>query len=99
MVKQKNTHAGRTLVTVSGAATVRVVSDVRLQLLEALELGKPIVLEVGAVERADLAFVQLLFSASSAASARGVQLTLTGDPEIVLLAAAGAPEVEQLWSE
>ena len=99
MVKKTNVGGEQTVIAVSGAATVRVVDELRSQLLTALERGKPIGIDVRAVERADLSFLQLLFSASNTASARGVRLSLIGDPEIVLSAAAGAPEVQQLWSE
>ncbi len=66
-------------VKLSGVASIRNVAQHHGVLLDALNEGGDMSLDLGAAEDVDLAFVQLILAARRSAEARGVSLTLS-DP-------------------
>jgi anti-anti-sigma regulatory factor len=62
----------------SGAGTIKNVTQHRDVLCEALSAGVDVVLDLEDLEETDLAFIQLIISARRSAQARGLSLTLSG---------------------
>lgn len=83
--------AGAVTVRLAGRGTVASVAGTRAVLLEALERGADVTVDVSALERADLSILQLILSARRMADARGIECIVSGDLT-PLRAASGDPE-------
>ncbi len=72
-------------VRVAGVGSIRNIAKYHGVLCEALSAGADVALDIGDIEDADLAFIQLIFAARRSADARGLSLTLSGPaPEPIL---------------
>jgi anti-anti-sigma regulatory factor len=72
-------------VSLSGAASIRNIAQYHAVLSEGLNAGTGVVLDLGDMEEADLAFIQLVIAARRSAQARGLSLSLAGPaPETIL---------------
>jgi len=72
-------------VRLSGAGNIRNISQYHDVLSEGLSAGTDMVLDLGDMEEADLAFIQLIVAARRSADARGLSLTLAHPaPEPIL---------------
>jgi anti-anti-sigma regulatory factor len=72
-------------VDLSGVMTLRNIADAHAELLQAFAPGTDVVLDLSAVEEADLTFVQLILSAQQSAVAQQLGFTLSAPaPEPVM---------------
>lgn len=62
----------------TGVVGIESCSDLRVQLLEALDTANPVIIDFAGIERIDLSFVQLLYAAVREARIRGVGLRFNG---------------------
>jgi phospholipid transport system transporter-binding protein len=70
-------------VRMSGDCTVRSIRTLHRQIATALETTAKLDLDCAAVERADIAFVQLVLSAAATATRQAKELTLVDPSEVV----------------
>lgn len=77
-------------VTLPGDCTVRTIGTLHGEIAAALAATTDLALDCGAVERADIAFVQLVVSAAGTAERQARRLALVGVPEVVQSAFARA---------
>ncbi|KMO11545.1 STAS domain-containing protein [Methylobacterium platani] len=80
-------------VTMPGDCTVRTIRTRHGEIAAALAATANLALDCTAVERADIAFVQLVLAAAGTAERQSRRLTLTGAPDVVrgAFARAGLP--------
>lgn len=83
-------------VTLSGTATVADVAAIAAEARDALTTGRPIILDVRGLARADTAIVQVAVALAGSVRATGVNLTVEGDIAPLVTAAAGSPDLAAL---
>ncbi|QWV94716.1 STAS domain-containing protein [Geomonas oryzisoli] len=83
----------RTLVTFSGEMTIANVGELRLSLLQAFAVGKPVELSLAGLTGIDVTGLQLLCSCHRTSVDKGVPCTVTGRNEVLAAMAetAGMP--------
>ncbi|TNC05781.1 STAS domain-containing protein [Methylobacterium terricola] len=77
-------------VTLRGDCTVRTIGTLHGEVAAALASTTDLALDCAAVERADIAFVQLVVAAAGTAERQARRLTLVDAPEVVRSAFARA---------
>lgn len=72
-------------LSLSGVGSIRNIVQYQDVLREGLSAGADLALDLGGIEDADLAFIQLIFAARRSAQERGLALTLSHPaPEPIL---------------
>jgi ABC-type transporter Mla MlaB component len=81
-----DSSANEPLIRISGRATVEKMASLREQLLPFLREGRTLNMDLTAVDRADVTFLQLLVALSNSARALGMQINIVpgGISEAVL---------------
>lgn len=77
-------------VRLSGDCTVRSIRTLHREIAAALEMSADLSLDCGQVERADVAFVQLVLSAAATARRQAKRIDLTDASDVVASAFARA---------
>lgn len=84
-------HGSR--VILSGVVTVAHATEIADRAQEALAAGHPITVDITALERADIAIVQLVIALAQSARAAGIDFTVEGELTPLVMAAAGSPDL------
>ena len=83
-------------IELDGEMTLACASELKIRLLQALESGVPVALQLDAVTEIDLACLQLLLAARSSFQARGVGLDIRVDPAGAVQASCVAAGLQRL---